>query len=75
MHRNHERTGIVTVHRGVPERPLNVRHTTSAAAAGRSVGRMVSREHPLHDQVRTLRIALSDLTIQVSDLAARFERE
>jgi hypothetical protein len=32
-------------------------------------------ENRFHDQVRTLRIALSDLTIQVSDLAAGFERE
>jgi len=32
-------------------------------------------EHPLHDQVRNLRIALSDLKIQVSELAAAFERE
>jgi hypothetical protein len=75
MHENHERIGAVTVHRGVSGRPLNVRKTTSAAPAGRSNRRMVSLEHPLHDQVRNLRIALSDLKIQVSDLAAACERE
>jgi len=36
---------------------------------------MVSLEHTLHDQVRNLRMALSDLKIQVSDLAAAFGRE
>jgi hypothetical protein len=36
---------------------------------------MVSLEHTLHDQVRNLRFALSDLKTQVSDLAAAFGRE
>jgi hypothetical protein len=57
MHENHERTSPVTVHRAISERPVNVRHSTSAAA-GRSIRRMVSREHTLHDQVRNLRMAL-----------------
>ena len=74
MHENHQRTRAVTVHRDVSERPVNVRHITSAAT-GRSIRRMVSREHALHDQVRSLRMALSDLKIQVSDLAAAFGRE
>lgn len=74
MHKNHDRTGVVTVHRGVSEKRLNARQTTSAAA-GRSNRRLVSREHALHDQVRNLRIALSDLKVQVGDLTAAFERE
>jgi hypothetical protein len=37
--------------------------------------RMVPLEHNLHDQVRNLRMELSDLKIQVSDLAAAFGRE
>jgi hypothetical protein len=71
---NHERTSAVTVH-GMLERPVNVGQTTSAAAAGRSVRRLVSLEHTLHDQVRNLRMAPSDLKIQVSDIAAAFGRE
>ncbi len=74
MHKNHDRAGVVTVHRGVSEKPLNARQTT-AAAAGRSDRRPASREHALHDQLGNLRIALSDLKIQVGDLAAAFERE
>ena len=74
MPKNRDRTGVVTGHRGVPERLLNVRHVTSAPAAARPVRRMASQEHPLHDQVRNLRLALSDLKIQVGDLAAAFER-
>jgi hypothetical protein len=70
MHKNHERTSAVTVHRGVSERPVHVRETRSAAAAGRSILRVVPVEHTLHDQVRSLRMELSDLKIQVSDLAA-----
>jgi hypothetical protein len=35
---------------------------------------MVSPENTLHAQVRNLRMALSDLTIQVSNLAAKAER-
>jgi hypothetical protein len=35
----------------------------------------VSLEHTLHDQVRNLRMAPSDLKIQVIDLAAAFGRE
>ena len=75
MDENPERTCAVTVHRSVSERPVNVRQTTSAAAEGRAIRRMVYREHTLHDEVRTLRMALSDLKIQVSDLAAAFGRE
>ena len=74
MHKNHERTGVVAVHRGVSEKPLSVRQTTSAAA-GRSDRRIVSREHTLHDQVRNLRIALSDLKIQVSDFVTALQRD
>ena len=69
MHENHERSGAVTVHRGVSEKPVHVRHTTSAAAEG-SIRRMASQKHTLHDQVRNLRMELSDLKMQVSDLAA-----
>ena len=75
MHKNHEPTSAVAVHRGVSERPVNVRQTTSAAAARRSILRLVSLEHTLHDQVRNLRMAPSDLKIQVSDIAAAFGRE
>jgi len=57
------------VHRGVSERTVNVRQTTSCGGGGRSIRRMVSPEHTLHDQVRNLRMTLSDPTIQVSDLA------
>ena len=67
MDENHERTSAGTVHRGVSERPVNVRQTT---VEGRPIRRMVSREHTLHD-VRNLRVALSDLKIQVSDPPAR----
>ena len=74
MHKNHERTRVVTVHRGVSERPVHVRQTRSAAAAGQSVLRMVPLEHTLHDQVRNLRMELSDLKIQMSDLAGTFGR-
>jgi hypothetical protein len=56
----------------VSERPVNVRRTT---AEGRSIRRMPSREDTLHDQVRNRRMAVSDLKIQVSDLAAAFGRE
>jgi hypothetical protein len=72
MHENHERTSTETVQRGVSERPENVRRTT---AEGRSIRRMESREDTLHDQVRNLHMAVSDLKIQVSDLAAAFKRE
>ena len=75
MHEKNERTSAVTVHRDVSDRPVNVRLTTPAAAAGRSIRRMVSRDHTLHDQVRNLRMAPSDLKIQVSDIAAAFGRE
>jgi hypothetical protein len=67
MDENHERASGATVHRGVSERPVNVRQTT---VEGRPIRRMVSREHTLHDQVRDLRMEVSDLTIQVGDLAA-----
>ena len=73
MEGKHHRTSPVTVHRGVPERPVN--RQTTFAAAGRSNRRTVSRERILHDQVRSLRMALSDLRIQVSDLATAFGRE
>jgi hypothetical protein len=69
MHENHERSSAVTVHRGVSEKPVNVRQTTSAAA-GESIRRMASRKYTLHDQVRNLRMELSDLKMQVTDLAA-----
>ena len=72
MDENHERRSAGTVQRGVSERPVNVRRTT---VEGRPIRRMVSREHTLHDQVRNLRMELSDLKIQVGDLAAAFERE
>jgi hypothetical protein len=75
MHKNHERTSAVTVHRGVSERPVNVRQTTYAAPKGPSILRMVSLEHTVHDQVRNLRMALSDRRIQERDLAAAFGRE
>ena len=71
MEGNHERASAATVDRGVSERPVNVRQTT---AEGRSIRRMVSREHTLHDQVRNLRMELSDLKVQVGDLAAVFGR-
>jgi hypothetical protein len=73
MHKDHDRTGVVTVHRGVSERRQNARRTTSAAA-GQSDRRLVSRDQALHDQVRNLRIALSDLKIEVRDLAAEGRR-
>jgi hypothetical protein len=63
MDENHERTSAGTVHRGVSERLVNVRQTT---AEGRPIRRTVSREHTLHDQVRNLRMELSDLKIQVA---------
>ena len=72
MGENHERTSAGTVHRGVSPRSLNVRQTM---AEGRPIRRMVSRKRTLHDQVRNLRMALSDLKIQVSDLAAACGRE
>jgi hypothetical protein len=74
MHKNHDRTGVVTVHRGVSKRPPNARQTT-AAAARQSDRRIVSRQHSLHAQVRNLRIAISDLQIEVGNLAAASERE
>jgi hypothetical protein len=67
MRENYEHTRAVMVRRAVSERPVDVRQTT---AEQRSIRRMVSREHTLHDQVRNLRMALSDLKIQVSELAA-----
>jgi len=67
----YERTSAGTVHRGVSERLVNVRQKT---AEGRPIRRMVSRERTLHDQVRNLRMELSDLKIQVGDLAAVFGR-
>ena len=67
MDENHERTSAGTVHRGVSERPVNVRQTT---VEGRPIRRMVSREHTLHNQVRNLRMELSDLKVQVGDLAS-----
>ena len=67
MDENHERRSAGTVQRGVSERPVNVRQTT---VEGRPIRRMVSREHTLHDQVRNLRIELSDLKVQVDDIAA-----
>jgi len=73
MHKNHDRTGVVTVQRSVSEKRQNARQTTSAAA-GRSDRRM-SRQHSLHAQVRNLRIAISDLKIEVGNLAAASERE
>jgi hypothetical protein len=48
--------------------PRCVRETgerPTTTAEGRSIRRMVSREHTLHDQVRNLRMELSDLKIQV----------
>ena len=74
MYEYYEPASAVTVN-GESQRPVNVRQTTSAAGARRPSRRMVSREHALHDQVRNLRMALSDLKIQVSDLAAGFGRE
>ena len=74
MHKNHDRTGVVTVQRRVSEKTQNARQTTSAAA-GRSDRRLVPREHALHDQVRNLIIALSDLKIEVRDLAAEGRRQ
>jgi hypothetical protein len=75
MHKNHERTSAVRVHRGVSER--GERPTSHVCGGGRAVPSpdRVSGAHPLHDQVRNLRMALSDLKIQVRDLAAVFERE
>ena len=61
MREKHEETSTMTVH-------------TSAATTGRSSRQRVSREHTLHDQVRNLRMALSDLKIQVSDFATAFVR-
>ena len=74
MPKHHGRTRAVTVHSGVSERPVHVRQTMSAAAAGRSVLRTVPLEHTFQDQVRNLRMELSDLKIQVSDLATTFGR-
>ena len=71
MDENHERTSAGTVHRGVSKRPVNVRQAT---VEERPMRRMVSREHTLHDQVRNLRMELSDLKIQVGDLAAAVGR-
>jgi hypothetical protein len=72
MRENHERTSAGMMHRGVSARPVNVRHTT---AKGRFIRRMVPQRPTLNDQVRNLRMAVSDLKIQVSDLAAAFWRE
>jgi len=66
MDEHHERPSAVTLHRGVSERSVNVRQAT---VKKRPIRRMVSREHTLHDQVRNLRMELSDLKIQVGDLA------
>ena len=73
MHKHHERTNAVTVHRGVSERP--VPPTNQVCDGGRAVHSPdVPVEHTLHDQVRNLRMELSDLKLQVSDLAATFGR-
>lgn len=74
MRNNYERAGVVTVRRSVLERPMNVRHAASAAATGQSIRRAVFSENSLHAEVRNLRMALSDLKIQVSDLAAKVGR-
>jgi hypothetical protein len=74
MDNTHDRNDTVMVRRGVSQRPVDVRQTTSAPL-GRSTRRTMSLEHTLHDQVRSLRMELSDLKIQVSDLAAALERE
>jgi hypothetical protein len=66
MDENHERVSAGTVRRGVSKRPVNVRQAT---VEERPMPRTVSREHTLHDQVRNLRMELSDLKIQVGDLA------
>ena len=65
-------THTVTVHRDVSERPVSGRYTPSAGA---SVRRRVPLEHTLRDQVRNLGMAISDLKIQVSDLAAALARD
>jgi hypothetical protein len=70
-HGRKQKPSVATVGRGVSERPVNVRQIT---AEGRSIRRMVSREHTLHDQVQNLRMELSDLKVQVGDLAAVFGR-
>jgi len=72
MQINHERTGAVAVHRGVPERQVTVRHTTAAVTPGRSLRRTVTPAHTLRDQVRNLRMAVSDLQLKVSDLSGAF---
>jgi hypothetical protein len=72
MREKPERTSAGMIHRGVSDRPVKAQRTT---AEGRFIRRMVSREHTLNDQVRNLRMAVSDLRIQVSDLAAVFGRE
>jgi hypothetical protein len=68
MQKRHERTSDVAVHRRMSEGPVTVRQNMSAE--GRSTRRRVSLKPTLRDQVRNLRMELSDLKIQVSDLAA-----
>ena len=68
MHQNHRRDTAVTVHRGVSERPpVNVRETPATGRATRGPGSLAPT---LEDQVRNLRMELSDLKIQVSEIAA-----
>lgn len=74
MQSNHERTGAVAEHRSISERRMPVLHTTSMMAQGRPTRRAVFPEYSLRDEVRNLRMALSDLTTQVSDLAAALGR-
>ena len=74
MRKNYERA-TVTLRRSVRERPMYVRRTASAVVAGQSCRRVVSSEHTLRDQVRNLRLALSDLQIEVSDLGLQFRRD
>jgi hypothetical protein len=64
---------IGSSHRGVSERP--VCPTNQVCGGGRAVHSPdAPLEHTLHDQVRNLRMELSDLKLQVSDLAATFGR-
>ena len=66
MHKDHDRTRAVRLDRRVSEGPMNSRHTTT-------LRRTVSLDHTIYDQVRHLRMAVSDLQIQVKDLAAHRE--
>ena len=77
MHRNHARTEAVTVQGRLSERPVKARCARRAVAADRAARRRGFPDvgTPLQDQVLNLRMALSDLRVEVAGLVAAFRRE